>query len=339
MKLPPLRKHTEATVHHCHLTAADGRVHVLVLVKQRFAVTLAGQVKRKPGAEVRFRDELWDEDKPEQSSIKLASDMCLHKPAADIVVKGEAMAQARAPQTQLDVLLRVGELARTLRVFGTRVWYKGAFGLTTTAPTPFTSMPLKWELAFGGRDASAGKPLEESRNPVGVGFAARAESLIDKPLPNIEDPGDLITSEKSRPKPAGLGPIMHHWEPRKRYAGTYDETWLRERVPLPPLDFDARHQQIAPPELVYPGYLRGGEQVDLFNLCEEGALRFTLPKLSFYVGAHLPQGVVEHRPVLDTLLLEPNDLSFELVFRASIPMPPRAHELRAVQVHERKVLS
>jgi hypothetical protein len=339
MKLPPLRKHTDATVYHCHMTAADGRVHVLVLVKQRFKVTLAGVVKRTPGAEPRLRDELWDEEKPEQSSIKLASDLCLRKPAADILVKGAAMSRGRARQSEIDVLVRVGGVSRTLRVFGTRVWYKGAFGLTMTPPEPFESQELKWESAFGGRDASTGKLLEESRNPVGKGFVARPAMLVNQPLPNIEDPADLITGEKSRPKPAGVAPIMHHWEPRKTYAGSYDDAWLRERVPLPPLDFDERHNQCAPPELVYPGHLRGGEQVDVFNMCEEGALRFALPKLSFFVGAHMPEGLVEHRPVLDTLLLEPNDLSFELVYRASIPMPPRAHEIRAVQVHERKVLS
>jgi hypothetical protein len=339
MQLPPLRQSTQATAHTSHAIGHDGGARVLVVIKQRFAVTLRGVVTRVGGAEVRPCDKLWDEDKPEASSLEHASDLCLHKPATDIVVCGEAMARDKQPSAELDVIVRVGNLERALRVFGPRVWYKGAMGLVPTKPAPFASMPLKWELAFGGRDASGPKLLEESRNPVGVGIAADPAALVHKPLPNLEDPAQLITSDKTRPAPAGVGPIMHHWAPRKDFAGTHDENWMRERMPLPPLDFDPRHNQVAPPELIYPGYLRGGEEVSLYNLCEQGALRFALPKLSFFVGAHTEQGLIEHRPALDTLVLEPNDLGFELVWRSAIPVVGRAHELRAIQVHEREVLA
>ncbi len=339
MDLPPLRQDTDATVHTSHALERDGSVQVLVVIKQRFAVTVKGVVTRVSGAEVRPADELWDEGKPEASSLKHSSDLCLRKPATDIVVSGEAMARDKQPHTELDVLVRVGALERALRVIGPRVWYKGGLGLVPTKPAPFTSVPLKWELAFGGRDASGAKLLEEPRNPVGVGIAADPATLVHKPLPNIEDPARLITSDKSRPPPAGLAPIMHHWAPRKAYAGTHDESWMRERMPLPPLDFDDRHNQIAPSELIYPAYLRGGEEVSLLNLCEQGALRFVLPRLSFFVGGLTEEGLTEYRTALDTLILEPNDLAFELVWRASVPVVGRAHELRAVQVHEREVLA
>lgn len=339
MMLPALRKQTDADVHLSHLLDLDARMHLLVVIKARFRIQLDGKLQREPGAEVRTTDKLWDEDKPEQSSLEHSSDLCLRKPAADIVCKGDAMAPGREPQRQLDVLLRVGPVERALRVFGQRVWYKGMTELAPTPPEPFVSMPLKWELAFGGRDSSSGALVEEPRNPVGKGLTGQPASLVHQPVANIEDPADLIKNAASRPRPAGLAPIMRHWAPRKLHAGTHDATWLRERVPLQPLDFDARHNQIAPPELIYPGYLSGGEQVDLFHLCEHAAaLRFFLPKLSFYVGADAGGGqITEHRPVCDTLILEPNDLIFDLVYRCSIPLS-LTHELRSVQVHERKVL-
>ena len=192
MQLPPLRKDTAASVHLGHMLDMDGSVRVLVVIKQRFGIGVNGAVKREPDAEVRFADELWDEGKPEASSLKYASDLCLRKPATDIVVKAEAMSPGKKPQRQLDVLVRVGAVERALRVFGARVWYKGVTGLSFTPPEPFESMPLKWELAFGGRDTSSAKLLEEPRNPVGVGLVADTSALVHQPLPNIEDPADLI---------------------------------------------------------------------------------------------------------------------------------------------------
>ena len=41
-------------------------------------------------------------------------------------------------------------------------------------------------------------------------------------------------------RPAGFGPIPPHWQPRLRYAGTYDEAWQRDRYPLYPTDLDDR---------------------------------------------------------------------------------------------------
>ena len=109
---------------------------------------------------------------------------------------------------------------------------------------PFESVPVKWELAYGGADYTDPKsPLEEHRNPVGTGLVRDASELLHRPAPQIEDPRDLITSAHSRPAPAGLGPIARHWAPRRAYAGTYDEAWKRERMPLAPLDLDGRERE------------------------------------------------------------------------------------------------
>lgn len=37
------------------------------------------------------------------------------------------------------------------------------------------------------------------------------------------------------------------WQPRLRYAGTYDQHWMDERLPFLPEDFDLRYFQSAPP--------------------------------------------------------------------------------------------
>lgn len=316
----------------------DGALCYVVVIKQRFLVHHMGVVRREPGAQVRRVDELWEPEVPE-SSIRNPSDVCLRKPGTDVVVVGSAMAVDARPVAELDVRVRVGPVSKELKVFGLRVWFKGALGLTLTAPKPFQSLPLRWEYAYGGMDTRDPKKLaHEPRNPVGRGVVADPDTLIHQPAPQIEDPSQLIRGARSKPAPAGVGAIGPSFEPRLRYAGTHDDRWQKERMPLPPLDFDERHNQVAAPGLVCPSYLRGGEPVELVGLCEDGPLEFELPKLAFHVGSETAGGSQEHRPALDTVLFEPNERQFEMTWRALVPVPKQARRLHSITVYEKEFL-
>jgi hypothetical protein len=339
MKPPALANATEASVDLLPQLTANGDGSVVVLIKQRFEVTAAGKAERMPGAKANLADVPWDEDEPDKSSIKLPSDLCLQKPATDVIVVGSAVAKGGAKVRQLDVGVRVGPIQKVLRVFGPRVWYRGLVSVALSPPEPFEKLPLRWEYAWGGRDETdPAKPLEEPRNPVGRGIARDPNSLLHKPGPAIEDVAHLIANNRTAPGPAGVAPIGRHWLPRRKYAGTYDEAWQKTRMPLPPHDFDPRFEQAAPPDQVVPGYLRGGEPVGLHNLCADGPLVFDLPRLAFFVGARLEGSLVEHRTALDTVVFFPNDKAFEMTWRASVPVPRRSRTLEAIQVHEKRVL-
>lgn len=334
--LPALNTRTPATVRILPQLGREGAPCIVVVIKQRFTFSRTGQVLREPGAQVRLVDEPWEPD-AEQSSIRLPSDLCLRKPGTDVVVAGRAVAPGARPVKELDVKVRVGPVSKRLKVFGTRVWYPGLVGLTLSAPQPFHALPLRWEYAYGGMDTSNPKrPAHEPRNPLGRGVAADPDTLKHQPGPQIEDPDDLISSPRSRPAPAGVGAIGPQFEPRLRYAGTYDDAWQKERMPLPPRDFDERHNQVAAPGLICPAHLRGGEPVELVGLCEEGPARFELPRMVFHVGSRTPRGSPEHRPELDTVLLQPDERAFELTWRATVPVPKRARELEAITVFEKE---
>jgi hypothetical protein len=339
MNPPPLSKATTATVELLPQLAASGDAVIVTVVKQRFQVTPAGRTERVSGAKVNVADIPWDEDEPETSSIKLPSDLCLHKPSTDVIVVGSAMAKGGPRVRELDVGLRVGSMKKVLRVFGPRVWYRGLVGVALSAPEPFEQLPLRWEYAWGGRDDSdPKKPLEESRNPVGRGIARDPAKLVHQPGPAIEDVAHLISTSRSAPPPAGLGAIGRHWLPRKKYAGTFDEAWKKTRMPLPPADADARFEQSAPPDQIAPAYLRGGEPVGMHNLCVEGPLVFELPRLAFFVGGRLDGKLIERRTVMDTLVLFPAEKAFEMTWRATVTVPRPSRRLEAIQVHERKIL-
>lgn len=337
MSFPELSTRTTASVQLVPLLALDGRETIVVIIKQRFRFGTAGPVARLPGAEIRLVDAPWDEDSPE-SSTKWPSDVCWRKPATDVVVVGAASEKGGVPVRELDVLVRVGPVQKALRVSGPRVFYKGTFGLALSPPEPFTSVPLQWELAYGGTDSSdPKKALREPRNPVGRGVAADPRSLLNKLAPQIEDPRTLWGGSEA-PVPAGFAAVPPHFLPRSAFCGTFDDKWQRERMPLLPLDFDERHNQIATPALICPGYLRGGERLELLNVSPIGVLHCTLPRLAFGVLARRDQGSDEHPTVLDTLVVDAAVPAIEMVWRTAIPQGSLRRCVRAIAVYEKQVI-
>lgn len=336
MNLPELSTATSATVDLVPHLGREGETVIVVVMKQLFQVDRRDRVHRVGGAKLRMTDEPWgDED---TSSIKLPSDVCIRKVTTDVVVVGDAMGVYQPSVTELDVLLRVGPVKKLLRVFGPRVWYRSLTAVVLSDPARFTSQRVSWEHAFGGTDDSDPTDvLEEPRNPVGRGLARAPATLIDQLGPCIEDPTDLLASHRSRPAPAGLGAIARHWMPRRQYGGTYDAAWRRERMPLPPLDFDERFNQVATPALITPTPLRGGEPVDVVNMCA-GSLQFPLPRIAFFVGATFESGRKEYRSMLDTVVLLPNERQVELTWRAPVLVPKHGSKLRAVRVYEKRIL-
>jgi hypothetical protein len=270
---------------------------------------------------------------PDASSIRVPSDVGLEKPGTDVLLVGHAYAPGAWPVEQADVALAAGPVRRHVRVLGDRVW-SGAAGETIPRPAPFERLPLVWERAFGGTDVVDGTPQGELRNPVGTGFRAPDG---DRPpdgvrLPNLEDPAHPILSPKDRPPPACFAPVAAHWEPRRSFAGTYDDAWQRERAPYLPTDFDPRFFQLAPPELVVPGFLQGGDPVEVLGARPGGhPLRFRLPAVRVTVAYALDAGTEARTANLDTVLVEPDEMRVVVTWRAALPCDKRALRVREVR--------
>lgn len=336
MNVPELKKSTGAAVEVVPQWGPDGAVLAVVLIKEGFAVDRRGATHRTNDAVVHRVDVPWDEGAPESSSVRFPCDVCVSKPCTDVVVVGSAVAAYATRHAELDVLVEVGPLRRAVRVFGPRVWYRGAFGMALSEPAPFESVPLRWELAWGGADYSdPARPVEEARNPLGRGVVADPSALEHQPGPQVEDPARLIETHRTAPPPAGLAAVGRNFLPRRAFAGTADERWLRERMPLPPEDFDDRFHQVAAPGLTAPGRLRGGEPVLVVNMGAQGPLAFELPRLTFFAGMRLRGELVESPPALDTVTLLPNERRVEMTWRSvfALPRDPRAVDF--IQVHEK----
>jgi len=274
-------------------------------------------------------DELYDPKNPE-SSLKFESEQVPFKPRSDIVLVGSAHAPHGRPVRSLDVLIRVGETRRALRVFGDRLWSfpDPRDPPVVVGPAEFASMPLRYERSFGGSDERAGLDPELPAfrpwcdgNLIGRGFCGKrsVESIHQKPLPNVEDPENLVRGWDSRPVPVGCGFFPRNSKPRSLFAGTYDDKWKATRAPEPPEDFRFDVYNGADRSLQVKNYLLGNESVTLTNVTPGGGtLECWLPCLKPHLVA-TGQGKTFVVPAqLDTLVFVPDEGIFYQVWRGLV---------------------
>lgn len=289
---------------------------------------------------VRFADFPWEKERPE--SIAYPADVCLRKPGTDVVFVSTAYAPGGKPVPSFDVRVEVGPLRKSLVVFGQRLWVEK--GAAITAPQPIGEIDMRYDYAWGGLDDEDPEDYaDDPRNPVGMGVTKKPASLTHKPVANIEDPAIPIRNAKTAPPPAGIAVVGRSWEPRRRYAGTYDGAWQEMQCPLLPNDFDDRFNLCASPGLIATPPLTGGEPVRLLNLTPQGgAVTFDLPKvlleIEFRVKGREP---AIFTPYLDTVLIDTfalgpdKPLAVEMVWRAYVKAPRRLKDARIV-IRERR---
>jgi hypothetical protein len=343
MDQPPVDNLTDFQVHPQEVVDKDGE-KLVAIVKATYELHPGQPLEvavPKRRRLVRLADVPWG--KPQISSIMYPGDLCLRKPGTDVIVVARAHAPNGVPVTSFDAGVSVGMMRKVCRIFGFRVWEAGGNGLTP--PSPIAEIEMRYDFAWGGCDTSdPTSTLEEPRNPVGIGVTRDNSKLTHKPAPSIEDPAMLISSVRTKPKPAGIGPIGRHWEPRRRYVGTYDEKWLENVAPLTPPDHDDRHNCCATPDLWSEAPLFGNEEVGLLNLMRGGGgTSFMLPgtsvEIRFDCKGRPPETFTPH---LDTVLIDAFDeepgepLAVELVWRASVRAPRKALDCNILVTERRR---
>ncbi len=325
-----------------------------LLAKRTYDLGPAGRVVRAEKAKPLHPNDLYYlPGDPETCTVEFENDLAPFKIATDVVVLGRVHAPARKPVHELDATVEAGGAVKTIRVIGDRkcVFRPGA-APGFTEPIQFTEMDLRYERAYGGTDTRSipEMPFAYPRNHLGRGFVLQntAELVHGLPLPNYEDPEDLLTADRlivgepdgwpRQPMPQGFGWFQRTWYPRSSFVGAvpgfvYPDTPLREEalglVPkgqvalarqfrLP--SFDVRFNSGASPGLAVP-FLKGGEQMRLKNLCVQGDLEFALPldvpRMSMDIGF----GERELTPFLHTVCIRPEQRQFDMVWRGAHEFP------------------
>lgn len=281
-------------------------------------------------------------------SLRYSSDLVALKLKGEAFVTAVCHTPDGRPRASCDVGIKIGPIQKTLRVTGDRLWTRGTAGNPVIGtPTPFESMPLRWERAFGG--------LSFSANPLGRGAepAPDDSGKVVHALPNIEYLDKRIADIKDLPPPAGVGPISPMWSPRVEKQGTRDQRWAMFRAPLPPKDFDPAFYNAAPLDQQLPeGFFRGDEAIVMTGLHKQlPVYRSSLPNKRLRLFLLVRQPKDEHGKVpeprwvdvemkLDTVHVDMEAERLVLVWRRPIKTKHRAHpEIEAAYITEEDLAS
>ena len=220
-----------------------------------------------------------------------------------------------------------------------------------SAPEAFLQLPLHYAYAHGGQcrieadDCNAAAHDSCQANPLGRGFARHcyldAKQIDEVPAPRITPPSQPCTATqfwhgaggKELPAPAGLAAVGRGWLPRRALAGSIvvKDKWDADEVPTLPEDFDFAYWNSTPPDQQCP-HLAGLEQFTLTNLCRHDhrsaridprgntVLRFGLPQqVLCLLLADKNDQLLVWRLAIDTVLIDPQASTVELVWRALVP--------------------
>ena len=321
----------------------SGREHLVLVAKATWSIPAPGERPRPLLPQPLAMADVFVGE-PGKSAMLYGTDYARFKPRCDVLFNATAHVPAGQPVTDLLVAWQVGTLKKGLRVVGPRTWRKRLGLVSLTKPEPFTQMPLHYGLAFGGSrtyrkgHGDDAQTLTEAHlaNPEGVGWFGRhtAGEVDEAPAPNLEALDDPVTRPDGKHQPAAFSAVARHWEPRRQYAGTYDDAWQKNVFPFLPEDFDERFHQCAP-EDQQMDYPKGGEPVTLRNLmAERDHVQFNLPAFDTVQFRALRKDYSTEmpQPLVDTLYFEPDEGRFSAVWRASVPIRRRLQEFSTVAI-------
>lgn len=305
----------------------NGKETLLVVAKATYAISNGKAQLCEEQEPINFADEYWGE--PGTSSIKYSGETALYKPATDVILLGSAYSTGKNKRS-VDVHLSAGKISKTVRIFGDRRWEGTSLFERISDPMPFDKLPLIYERSFGGNDLSNEEsPENEHRNPVGVGFRAKhsKRNLSGTPLPNLENPAQLIRSSMDRPEPAGTSFIAPHWEPRLSLTGTYDSKWKNERAPFLPDDYNPLFQQTAPVDQIYPGYMEGGEPISVENASPNGRLSLLLPVTRLDISVSIGDDTFPLQMRMDTVVIDGDSCRLRMIWRGSMSVHNNIYDI------------
>jgi hypothetical protein len=345
---------TDGTATLVPTTDEDGEPVFVLLAKRTYDLTTgAGPVPAGPPAPLQLIDVYYDDGDPQTHTVRVENETAPYKLKTDVVVVGSAWAPKLAPTRQFDATVEVAGARKTIRVIGDRSCEFRTVGSPRfTDPVPFVEMPVRYERAYGGTDEQSVPEFlfMYPRNPRGAGLAFKnVKERIDRlPLPNLEDPADLLTPDRvvvgepenwpRQPLPQGFGWFPKIAYPRCSFVGAMpaflnpgvplkeeelglvprDHVRLARRLRLPP--YDVRFNSGASPGLALP-FLSGGEPVRLTNLSADGPVSFLVPRDRPRMALDFGRGRKELPPVLHTLQVRVEERQLDVIWRGSVRHP------------------
>ncbi|MEP7121749.1 MAG: DUF2169 domain-containing protein [Byssovorax sp.] len=295
-------------------TRFPARLFRTAIDDDRLAASVAARITYdiRGGALIESEEQAWPvSDAPWQSEYGiLDGDQLFYRGGVDVFLFGHAR-PAKRDATTMRIITRVGAFTREMAVHGVRVWHKRVAGLAATAPRPIGAIPLTMSHAYGGKDLWDGLEIAYPLNAEGMGFYLNEASAVDRPLPNLEEPDQLITRWDDRPSPAGV--MAYPPGAPIRLAAMH-----RPGEGKPLITFDARMFNAAHPRMIAPA-APPGTLVEVEGVSPDGPITFALPPLPLRARIRFDAEEAVQPLLVDQIGIEPDKqrvfLSYRFPFR------------------------
>lgn len=258
---------------------------------------------------------------------QLESDFVFVRENVDLFVLGNAYAPDGQPTEQMSVVVKVNEEPiKEIMVFGDRKWKKGLLGLEKSRPEPFTVMPLKLEHAYGGKEKWDGLDVPYMNNPDGKGYYLHKESAVNGPLPNLEDPNQLIDSWKDCPDPVAT--TFCPLNGLRILAGVEFDPETNELIKIKRNLFN----QAFPGMMVHE--LHPGDRLVIDRVLPKGkSLEVEMPGLPVYIDLFLGEKQVKRQPFIDQVGLIPERGQVFVTYRYPFRYSFIPEQIRQIELH------
>lgn len=332
-----LNNNTPFAANHTFLADREGADNYVLCVKATYDIDDDGlcqpsRVQVPPDYAPRHLD-------PSKPSTMLGdTDFDFMKPGTDILVIGNAVNPEPESRREVDIGFSVGSVSKRLRVVGERIWLHGAVSPVLSAPAPFRELPVVWENTFGGIAWPEDGSHVDSRNPIGTALASGTKGIEGLKAPSVFVPGEAYSSWNHRPRPASFCAIERHWMPRRQYAGTYDDDWVKNRAPLWARDLDDRYFMAAPADQQCYPYLNGNEEVRVINMTTSGFLGFKLPVFRPYADLTINRSTKQIRLHISTLTIFPTQRRFSVSWSGSLNCQGYRERILSIDVWDKPVV-
>lgn len=252
---------------------------------------------------------------------EMESDDVYYRGGCDVFLFGSARSADGKPAREIDVSVTMGDFTRSVRVFGDRVWTGEIGALKPGEPAPFEAMPLTLPFAFGGKTIWDELEVPHPENPAGKGYYLEEEEARGQPLPNLEEPEQLITKWDDRPEPVGLGVCPMCFGARVRRGAHFDAEG--QLLKIDPTLFNAAFSRMIAAKI------EPGMRVAITGMRAGDPLEITVPDLAFVARLRFGDDVHDEPLEIDQIGVEVDEgrvfLSYRYAFRYTMtPGRPRS---------------
>ena len=273
--------------------------------------------------------------------VRYESDYCPPKDRFDLIVNAWIQCAGNRYSRMESMVDFDGRRLMTLIARAPRVWIPGLLAPVIKELSPdVCKVPAFNVFAYGGPanrpvpiaelpQGTASKVIEHWHlNQEGMGYCTSASQSNAVPLPWVESSKSPIHFWSDRPPVTALGHISRADQSRQRMPP--DRSREQDVGNVKEHSVDRGHFNSAPRPLQLNDAPQPGSVVDLWNLSQSGHCRFQFPDIHLWAMGEDRAGRrrVPVKLVWDTLLLEPELDSAELVWRAELTDP--GHQLSSI---------